>query len=30
VRDILIETQRRDPSASGLKPLAAIAGTKES
>jgi len=29
-RDILIETQRRDPSASGLKPLAAIAGARES
>ena len=25
-RDVLIETQRRDPSASGLRPLAAVAG----
>lgn len=29
VRDILIETQRRDPSASGLRPLAATAGATE-
>jgi penicillin-binding protein 2 len=29
-RDILIETQRRDPSASGLKPLAAIVAARES
>ena len=29
VRDILIETQRRDPSASGLWPLAAAGGRKE-
>lgn len=30
VRDILIETQRRDPSASGLRPLAAAPGDTES
>jgi len=29
VRDILSETQRRDPSASGLRPLAAAGGPRE-
>ncbi len=29
-RDVLIETQRRDPSATGLRPLAAAAGVRES
>ncbi len=28
-RDILIETQRRDPSAAGLRPLAAVARSRE-
>jgi hypothetical protein len=29
VRDILTETQRRDPSAAGLRPLAAVPGARE-
>ena len=30
VRDILTETQRRDPSAAGLRPLASVNGARES